>query len=368
MDKLKNSKFNRGITLVALVVTIVVLLILAGVSINLVLGENGLITQAKEAKSKTYEAKDSESKTMSEIEKYINDYVEIDWENTLASAKKHPEQKNSNTIGVGTDGKSVNMDLWEYTEKEDGTYLVVYKGNILENGNIESEIPQMIKEENSKFKEVTDLTNCFINYDKLNAKIKIPTTVKYMNGTFAYCTSLESMSEIPEGVIEMKSTFAGDTKLINLTKLPESLINMASTFYKCTSLENVPIIPKNVENLSFTFNACTSIKETPYFTDNITNLKGTFSGCTALKIVHTIPENVTNCYATFNGCTNLEGTIEVNANLTGKTVESNGALDYTLMFRNCASGDLKIKLIGSCTILDKIVEDAKNPNVTLELE
>lgn len=48
-------KRNRdlGITLVALVVTIVVLLILAGVSINLVLGENGLITQAKEAKSKT---------------------------------------------------------------------------------------------------------------------------------------------------------------------------------------------------------------------------------------------------------------------------------------------------------------------------
>ena len=41
------TKENNGITLVALVVTIVVLLILAGVTINLVLGENGLITQAK---------------------------------------------------------------------------------------------------------------------------------------------------------------------------------------------------------------------------------------------------------------------------------------------------------------------------------
>ena len=49
-------KKSNGITLVALVVTIVVLLILAGVSINLVLGENGLITQAKEAKRKTEEA------------------------------------------------------------------------------------------------------------------------------------------------------------------------------------------------------------------------------------------------------------------------------------------------------------------------
>lgn len=38
---------NSGITLVALVVTIVVLLILAGVSINLVIGQNGLIARAK---------------------------------------------------------------------------------------------------------------------------------------------------------------------------------------------------------------------------------------------------------------------------------------------------------------------------------
>ena len=44
-----------GITLVALVVTIVVLLILAGVSVKLVLGQNGLIKQAQEAKKKTHE-------------------------------------------------------------------------------------------------------------------------------------------------------------------------------------------------------------------------------------------------------------------------------------------------------------------------
>ena len=41
--KQQKEKFNQGITLVALVVTIVVLLILAGVSLNLVLGENGII-------------------------------------------------------------------------------------------------------------------------------------------------------------------------------------------------------------------------------------------------------------------------------------------------------------------------------------
>ncbi|MFR1972943.1 MAG: BspA family leucine-rich repeat surface protein [Clostridia bacterium] len=55
---LKNTK---GITLIALVVTIVVLLILAGVSINLVLDNNGIIQKSKEARSETIVA-DEKSK------------------------------------------------------------------------------------------------------------------------------------------------------------------------------------------------------------------------------------------------------------------------------------------------------------------
>ena len=46
----KILKKEKGITLIALVVTIVVLLILAGVSINLVIGNNGIITKSKEAR------------------------------------------------------------------------------------------------------------------------------------------------------------------------------------------------------------------------------------------------------------------------------------------------------------------------------
>ena len=56
---LKNKK---GITLVALVVTIVVLLILAGVSINLVLGNNGIIAKAKDAETKSAEASQNDLK------------------------------------------------------------------------------------------------------------------------------------------------------------------------------------------------------------------------------------------------------------------------------------------------------------------
>ena len=57
-------KNNKGITLVALVVTIVVLLILAGVSINLVLGNNGIIAKAKDAKTKSAEASENDLKGM----------------------------------------------------------------------------------------------------------------------------------------------------------------------------------------------------------------------------------------------------------------------------------------------------------------
>ena len=60
---MKNSKENKrckGITLIALVVTSVVLLILAGVSISMLTGNNGIITQAQNAKKETEEAEEKE--------------------------------------------------------------------------------------------------------------------------------------------------------------------------------------------------------------------------------------------------------------------------------------------------------------------
>ena len=60
-------KKNKGITLVALVVTIVVLLILSGVSINLVLGNNGIIAKAKDAETKSAEASQNDLKGMNAL-------------------------------------------------------------------------------------------------------------------------------------------------------------------------------------------------------------------------------------------------------------------------------------------------------------
>ena len=58
-------KTNKGITLIALVVTIVVLLILAGVSISMLTGENGIITQAQKSKIQTEIGKEKEYITLS---------------------------------------------------------------------------------------------------------------------------------------------------------------------------------------------------------------------------------------------------------------------------------------------------------------
>ena len=73
MNKLKNKK---GITLIALVVTVVVLIILAGVSINAVLGDNGIIKKANQAASVTKEAEVKEAINRTILEFYLTDDYE----------------------------------------------------------------------------------------------------------------------------------------------------------------------------------------------------------------------------------------------------------------------------------------------------
>ena len=65
-------KKPNGITLIALVITIIVLLILAGVSISAVIGENGIATKAKEAAERTEEAKKEEEEFLDDVEDYLN--------------------------------------------------------------------------------------------------------------------------------------------------------------------------------------------------------------------------------------------------------------------------------------------------------
>lgn len=65
-------KANKAITLIALIITIIVLLILAGVTINMVLGENGLFNKSKTSVGKYENAQSDENQLIENIIKYID--------------------------------------------------------------------------------------------------------------------------------------------------------------------------------------------------------------------------------------------------------------------------------------------------------
>ena len=77
----RNYLNEKGITLIALIVTIVVLLILAGVGINAVLGENGLINKAQDAQNKMNNAIEKDKEAINnlsqELENIVNPSVPV---------------------------------------------------------------------------------------------------------------------------------------------------------------------------------------------------------------------------------------------------------------------------------------------------
>ena len=76
-ELLKLKKEINGITLIALVVTIIVLLILSAIAINLTIGNNGIIKRAQDSTQKWEEATANEQNELNEVanfmDKYLND-------------------------------------------------------------------------------------------------------------------------------------------------------------------------------------------------------------------------------------------------------------------------------------------------------
>ena len=73
--KNKNLRKEKGITLVALVITIVVLLILATVAITMLTGENNIITKAQQAKENYSKASINEEIKIADYENKIDQYI-----------------------------------------------------------------------------------------------------------------------------------------------------------------------------------------------------------------------------------------------------------------------------------------------------
>ena len=138
---------ENGITLIALVVTIVVLLILAGVSISMLTGNNGIITQAQNAKNKTEEAEEKEKIQLAVLDAISkeNDLTEenlqeeIDDEFGSGETKVYPNEEGAFTVIF--QNKDTN-----YRIEEDGT---VTKIDIAFKIRNEEELKEFMNEVNS---------------------------------------------------------------------------------------------------------------------------------------------------------------------------------------------------------------------------
>ena len=114
-------KKSKGITLIALVITIIVLLILAGVSISLTLGNNGVLNQATNAVTKNKNASAKE-----DVEMAWAGAVSSYWADWASDSSKQLDQTflTQKLVGDTSNGKINSVD-----DNGDGTYIVYYTAN-----------------------------------------------------------------------------------------------------------------------------------------------------------------------------------------------------------------------------------------------
>jgi len=115
-------KEQKGITLIALVITIIVLLILAGVGMSMITSENGLMQQASTAKNKTNEASIQERIELAYMSARTNKEAKVDID--ILNDELDEIEENSGT--VATFPATVTIKGQQYTISEKGE---VTKGN-----------------------------------------------------------------------------------------------------------------------------------------------------------------------------------------------------------------------------------------------
>ena len=322
MNKLK-TKENKGITIIALVITIVILIVLAGLTINMLIGENGIITKASIAKSSTELAKYKEELSQWKINKKMEDNNFI--EDTLSAGKN-----NLAYGGVKQEGniKTIIQDL-------DDSYLdevEIIKGELIINTTNKSKLegskvaevssnPYIIKDGELKSagtnlelmssdgtvtipENVTKIgAGAFSGVEGLRT-IVIPGNVEEIGEyAFAYNKTLENVI-IGEGVKTIGgSAFDGVTNLKEIS-LTNSLTYIGSRAFRNTGLEQINIPGSLKTILDSTFDGCKNLSKI-YLNEGTKELA---SGCFAGAIIEEIalPTTITTINAqAFSGCLKL---------------------------------------------------------------
>ena len=184
-------KNNKGITLVALVVTIVILLILAGVSINLVLGNNGIIAKAKEAQRKSAEASQNDLIGMNELAQQLEGQLngstgsgsgnggaggsgtgtKVPAEATAETAPYFPDNtftKKEGTIDTGLviQDASGNEYVWVVVPRTTAVYATTGLGKTTFTDADYTSIETDLKEYTKTYRESTSFTDTWYADDK----------------------------------------------------------------------------------------------------------------------------------------------------------------------------------------------------------
>ena len=346
----KTSNSNKGITLVALVITIVILIILATVAINFALGNNGLINRASDARSMTEEATRNEDQSIVNALAYMNEIIDGQqtiinpyedqkydyayicndgvWDNTQYTADS--EITGDIIAKFYATGNQIQPPNFDYSGTiipfvEGTEYHLVIEGTgdmgkLLENANAfdsatgwqdssaEYLLTYMttheIPEKNCIIPYVTEIIICdgITNIgdfamlgDTALKKISIPESVTSIGDyAFSECKSLANIT-IPESVTSIGDyAFSECTSLANIT-IPESVTSIGDyAFVSCTSLANITI-PESVTSIGdYAFSNCTSLANIT-IPESVTSIGDyAFSGCTSLEVVKILTINLSN--------------------------------------------------------------------------
>ena len=163
-NKKKNLRKASGITLIALVITIVVLIILATVSINMILNDDGIIGAAEKAKEKYQNAASKEQEDLADMEGELNKHI--------------PKVYNVGDVVKlkNTKGEGAEDDIEEefYVIKDEGdTVILLSKYNIKKDG--ENWIQDTTGENNQMpFSSTNYWSSATITNDSLNLNTYVP--------------------------------------------------------------------------------------------------------------------------------------------------------------------------------------------------
>ncbi len=356
---MKNAKENKGITLVALIITVIVLLILAGVTISLVIGDNGIITRSKETSKISFEKDVQESlelaiadleisKTESGEKVEITDLLEKGYINEEGVININKLLGKKGQYGNGANKQDVfiieNNELWYYEKNGEGKkisklsnlgylptdekYLELYQDGISYIG-IANYSQYYRYNQGASGKEAPLETYVIpheINGEKIDAighfnapnikNIIIKNGFGYIGiAAFRGCTSLESV-KIPNSVIEIGPEAFAECKSLKSIDIPSSVSDIGKyAFGGCEILENINLKEGVYILEEMAFRGCTSLEsiKIPNSVESIG--EDAFSNCTKLKDIN-IPEKVTRIDRyLFDNCTSLES-ITIPKNIT----------------------------------------------------